>query len=93
MKRIIVIALAIVLVISAVACTDTTVTVENESVGDTSMFVIVESSYSWTVIYHRQTKVMYLIAHGKFGSAGGVARGGATIMLDADGMPLLWSGE
>lgn len=51
---------------------------------DTSMFVIVESASSWHVVYHKDTKVMYAV------SAGGYNSGTFTLLVDADGKPMLY---
>ena len=51
-----------------------------------SMFVIVENnSYvaSYIIVYHRQTKVMYAKSND----------GVFTLLVDADGKPMIWKGE
>ena len=55
---------------------------------DTSMFVIVEKyDTGWWVVYHKDTKVMYVI------SAGPNNCGVFTVMLNPDGTPMIWEGE
>ena len=68
--------------------------VEREEISSTSMFVVVEEAYDWTVVYHRQTKVMYVFSRLRWYSNSGTgANSSFTVMLDEDGMPLLWRGE
>ena len=50
----------------------------------TSMFVLIENGEYWKVVYHRETKVMYIMADVAH------SRGIFTVMLDADGKPLLY---
>ena len=49
-----------------------------------SMFVELEEGSNYKIVYHRKTKVMYAI------SWGGYNNGTFTVMLDADGKPLLY---
>ena len=59
----------------------------SKDVDNTSMFVIIENTSSWTVVYHKQTKVMYAV------SAGTYNYGTFTVLLNADGTPMLWEGR
>ena len=53
-----------------------------------SMFVSVEYvNENWRVVYHRDTKVMYVV------SAGSYNRGTFTVMLNPDGTPMIWEGN
>lgn len=57
-----------------------------ETKSEDSMFVIVETTELWIVVYHRKTKVMYTATHiGKVFS-------NFTILVNADGTPMLWDG-
>ena len=87
MKKLLVFILALVMCLCMMACS-TPVSAEVEAKEDTnaSMFVEVEEAYSWWVVYHRETKVMYAI------SRGGYNCGTFTVMLNADGTPMLWEG-
>ena len=58
---------------------------EEEKNSDISMFVVVESSGDFKVVYHRETKVMYVKTCVDYGCT-------FTVMVDADGKPLLWEG-
>ena len=51
---------------------------------DVSMFVLLEVGSSYKIVYHRETKVMYAISYGGWND------GTFTVMLDADGKPLLY---
>lgn len=60
-----------------------------ESVNDnkqdkTSMFVEVETTNGWKVVYHKETKVMYAV------SCGGYNYGTFTLLVNDDGSPMLW---
>lgn len=63
------------------------VEVENKK-SNTSMFTVVEKTdCGWWVVYHKDTKVMYVI------SAGPTNCGVFTVMLNPDGSPMIWEGE
>lgn len=56
-------------------------TQENE---ESSQFEIVEESYTYTIVYDKETKVMYSI------SDGGHSEGIFTMLVNADGSPRLY---
>lgn len=58
--------------------------VEKEGNTKNSMFVLVEETGSWRVVYHKETKVMYAV------SASGYNYGTFTLLVNADGSPMLW---
>lgn len=62
------------------------VTLQNVQKDQSSMFVRIEHTFIWDVYYHKDTKVMYVCSRGDYNS------GNMTVMLDADGKPLLWEG-
>jgi hypothetical protein len=49
-----------------------------------SMFILVESSSLWYVVYHRETKVMYAVSNGYYNM------GNFTVLVNADGTPMLY---
>ncbi len=49
-----------------------------------SMFIVIENGYFYKVVYHRETKVMYIMSKGPYNC------GNFTVMVDADGLPLLY---
>ena len=54
---------------------------------ETEVFVIVEKGYTtgyyYSVVYHKQTKVMYILSNDNI----------ATVMVDAEGNPVTYEGE
>lgn len=58
--------------------------VETEKDEENSMFVAVEISGLWGVVYHEETKVMYAV------SRGGYNGGNFTLLVNPDGSPMLW---
>lgn len=74
--------------ISALLCGCTGQPVQNSTNEETSsMFTIVEQTGAWVVVYHNETKVMYEVS---FSSSN---RGNFTLLVEADGTPMLWEGE
>ena len=62
--------------------------VEDQTPGSVnSMFICVEKSAAWWVVYHKDTKVMYTISAGHYNC------GTFTVMLNPDGTPMIWEGE
>lgn len=58
-----------------------------DDTSNTSMFVKVETTTFWDVVYHKDTKVMYVV------STGGYNCGTFTLLADADGKPMIYEGE
>lgn len=50
-----------------------------------SMFVQIEYTGVWKVVYHRETKVMYTI------SSGGYNCGNFTLLVNPDGTPMVYN--
>lgn len=85
MKRKIILILVLVLALSVfVACTRATNTSEKQEQHYASMFVVVETASSWKIVYHRDTRVMYAVSDGYYNY------GTFTLLVNADGTPLLW---
>lgn len=82
MKKFICIIIACVIIVSG--CSKTEVETENHDI--TSMFVCVEDSYNWKVVYHKYTKVMYAISNGSH------THGIFTLLVNPDGSPMIWEG-
>lgn len=61
--------------------------VEDTQPVDVSRFVVIEGVAQWWVVADRETKVMYAV------SRGGYNLGNFTLLVDADGKPLLWEGD
>lgn len=79
--------LCLLLCFSSVLCACHSSIVTRETEHNRSMFVEVERTTYWSVLYHKDTKVMYVVSKGGYNS------GNMTVMLDADGKPLLWEGR
>lgn len=85
-KRILSVILVVVLILSVTGCNYSTVENEGEVKEESapSMFVCVEQAVTWKIVYHRDTKVMYAI------SCYGSGSGEFTLLVNADGTPMLW---
>lgn len=59
---------------------------ESEPLSEQSMFVVVEKGINYQVVYHNDTKVMYVISYGMYNG------GTFVVMLNADGTPQVWKG-
>ena len=60
------------------------VTVKKDARQEESMFIIVEDAYYFSVVYQRDTKVMYVISRGSHNS------GSFCLLVNPDGTPMLW---
>ena len=85
MKRFSIIFMVLALCLSLCACGGPSVQVES-NVSNASMFVEVENNTFWRVVYHRETKVMYVISQGMENC------GNFTVLLNPDGTPQVWKG-
>ena len=83
MKKIVAL-MIVVLVVTLTGCREGNV--EDKS-SDMSEFVIVESTYNWDIVYHKKTKVMYAVSQGKYNG------GNFTLLVNADGTPMIWEEE
>lgn len=87
MKRKIILILVLVFVLSVfVACTTATVTLKKQVQNNESMFVVIETTTLWKIVYHKETRVMYAVSYSSYNG------GNFTLLVDADGNPLLWEG-
>lgn len=57
---------------------------KSDSVDSSSMFVCIEETGSWAVVYHKETKVMYAVSEGSYN------HGTFTMLVNADGTPMVW---
>ena len=89
MKKIICALIALVVLVAVLAsCSEgTVVEVEGKDAQNTSMFIEVERTDYWRVVYHKDTKVMYVIGYSK------ESKGTFTVMVDRYGFPLIWEGD
>ena len=89
MKKAICLIMAVIMAVMLAACGNK-VEKADSSVGDhetKSMFVTVEYTDIWEVIYHRETKVMYAVSRGSYNN------GTMTLLVNADGTPMIYSGD
>lgn len=77
------ITILIVGMLSLTACAKVESVNDNKQ-NETSMFVEIERTDSWKVVYHKETKVMYAVSFGGYNS------GNFTLLVNADGSPMLW---
>lgn len=77
--------IALMIVVLAVALTGCSEVEDKTS--DKSEFVIIESTDTWYVVYHKKTKVMYVVSNDSYNY------GTFTLLVNADGTPMIWEGE
>jgi len=83
MKRKIILILVLAFALSVfTACAKIT----SEKQGNESMFVVVETTPIWRIVYHKESRVMYAVSY----TANNC--GNFTLLVDAEGNPLLWDG-
>lgn len=58
-----------------------------KSKDDTSMFVTVETTTFWKIVYQKDTKVMYVVSEDSYN------HGTFTLLVNADGTPMIYEGE
>lgn len=83
MKRRIVILTALVIALAIFALGCAKVETEGEE-QETSMFVQVEKTDSWRIVYHKDTHVMYAVSYGYYNC------GTFTVLVNPDGTPMVW---
>ena len=82
-KKILTLIVVGTMILGLVGCSGTTVENVNES-NKSSMFVVVESTLLWEVVYHKDTKVMYVVSRGSHN------QGTFTVMVNSEGTPLIY---
>ena len=82
MKRIIVLIALLLLV----GCARVEIA-EPTKTGEPSRFVTVETTTTWKVVVDKDTHVMYAVSLGRYN------KGTFTLLVDADGKPLIYKGE
>ena len=61
--------------------------VEENNRPNTSMFVTIEDTVTFRVVYNKYTKVMYAVSNGAYNG------GNVTLLVNADGTPMLYEEE
>lgn len=92
MKKSLIILIALTLLMfSLVGCGETKQLTQEDLNGSSkteySMFIKVESTFYYDIVYHKDTKVMYAISRGSYN------QGTFTVLLDTDGTPMLYEGD
>lgn len=82
-KTFIVLMMIVAMAFGLIGCHDDSQPKELESV-DGSSFLIVEYGVNYDIVYHKETKVMYIVSDGEYN------RGNFTVMVNADGTPMLY---
>lgn len=93
MKKIyIVIIFTIILIVSAVLLDITAITPTADSYSQNKQFIFIDELYISNLVvsryYDKDTKVIYMFTRNDYSQKGG----GLTVMVDADGKPLLYKG-
>ena len=76
---------SIVLMFAGCASTKAEAT-EMDDADDGNTFVLVDADYYCWIVYHKDTKVMYAV------SRAGYNAGTYTVLVNADGTPMIWEG-
>ena len=58
-----------------------------ENVSKSSSFVIVEDGQGYYIVYHKDTRVMYTLSTASYNM------GNFTLLVNADGTPMIWEGK
>lgn len=87
MKRIMILLLVATLILTGCGQTKYVYVEDTKTVSDASRFVEVEwVKFNWKILVDKETRVMYAVSDGD-------NRGNFTILINADGTPLLYAGE
>lgn len=85
MKKVNLFLVTILAIVILSACTPNqteSIAIENQP----SMFVEIEKTGSWRIVYHKDTKVMYSVSYG-----GGYSYGVFTLLVNPDGTPMTYN--
>lgn len=84
MKKILVLFLILISLFSFSGCSKNEIDYQLQ---DGSMFVVVENTENWKIVYNKKTKVMYAVSESSNNY------GNFTLLVNADGTPMLWEEE
>lgn len=88
MKKLITFFMTIILCACLFAGCEQTFEIEHETTDNNkSMFILVEQTTTWKIVYHRDTRVMYAVSDSSRNL------GNFTVLVNADGTPMIWEGE
>ena len=85
-NKILVLVIALVLLMTVMTGCAPTKVESKLTIEKPSIFVMVERTYGYDVVYDRETKVMYTVSNLSHGS------GVFTLLVNRDGSPKLWKG-
>ena len=84
MKKIVLICIVCMVLLCGCSVAKTEKATENQE--SVSMFIEIEQAMCWKIVYHKDTKVMYAVSDGSYNS------GTFTLLVNADGTPMLYKG-
>lgn len=89
LKRIICVLLCVIFAFFLIGCGGSEISHVEETKPTTSMFIAIEKNnlIGFWVVYHRDTKVMYVVSTGACNS------GNFTVLVNPDGSPMIWEGD
>lgn len=86
MKKLLYVAIAIVIAVLLCGCSSiATYTKAESGLSDQSMFVLIENGVNHNVVYHKDTRVMYAVSGGMYNI------GNFSVLVNADGSPMLYN--
>lgn len=77
----------VALLLGIICLTGCSVRIRTDSYSDSARFVCIGNGYDFKVFYDRTTGVEYAVSNG------GYNYGTVTLLVDADGFPLIYEGE
>ncbi len=87
MKKVFMFLVTLLLCISLCSCGDNVEVTGEDVAEDTSMFVKIEQTTHWMVVYHKETKVMYVVSNDDY------IQGIFTVLVDENGDPMIYGGK
>ena len=87
MKKVLAVVLAVLMLVGCQSIEEKTKNDERQKVVGKSRFYTVENNMQWRIVVDRETKVMYAVSFSTHNI------GVFTLLVDADGKPLIWKGE
>ena len=75
------------LCVTLCSCGDNVKVSDEDKNDNVSMFVRIEQTDHWQVVYHRETKVMYVVSNDDY------IQGIFTVLVDENGDPMIYGGK
>lgn len=86
-NKIIIIILTIIVGAILTCCNIKHVQEKQEAKASNSMFIVIEQTPLWEIVYNKETKVMYAVSNGYYNM------GTFTMLCNKEGKPQLWEGN